>query len=144
MNLNKVFLIGRLTQDIDFKFTSSGQPVAILNLATNRYYKDKLGNLKEEVEYHKIVVWGNLAEQCHKYLSKGRLVFIEGRIKSRSWIDNQGNKRISYEIIAEDIKFGPKPANLETEKELSNLEAELDYYKTPENLEDISSLDIPY
>jgi single-strand DNA-binding protein len=144
MNLNKVFLIGRLTQDVDFRFSPSGSMIATLNLATNRVYKDKIGNLREEVEYHKVIAWGKLAELCRQYLSKGRLIFVEGRIRSRNWIDAQGNKRISYEIIAENIRFGPKPGLAETEKELENLEAELDVYKTSEDLDELSELDIPY
>ena len=144
MNLNKVFLIGRLTQEVDFRFLPSGTSIATLNIATNRIYKDRVGNLREEVEYHKVIAWGKLAELCRQYLSKGRLVFVEGRIRSRSWLDSQGNKRISYEIIAENISFGPKPGLAETEKELETLEAELDVYKTSEGLDDLSSLDIPY
>jgi len=144
MNLNKVFLIGRLTQEVDFRYSLSGTAIATLNLATNRIYKDRTGNLKEEVEYHKVVAWGKLAELCRQHLSKGRLIFVEGRIRSRSWLDNEGNKRISYEIIAENIRFGPKPGLAETEKELESLEAELDVYKTSENSDDISSLDLSY
>lgn len=144
MNLNKVFLIGRLTQEVDFRYLNSGSPLAILNLATNRVYKDRNSNLKEEVEYHRIVAWGKLAELCRNYLSKGRLVFVEGRIRSRTWVDTQGNRRTSYEIIAENIRFGPKPGLAETEKDLENLEAELDVYKTNEGPEEFGVLDIPY
>lgn len=142
MNLNKVFLIGRLTQNVDFKLLPSGTAIATLNLATNRNYKDKSGNLREETEYHRIVVWGKLAELCQKYLSKGRLIFVEGRIRSRSWLDTNGNKRISYEIIAENIRFGPRPGTAETEEELESLEAELDNYKLEGR--DLDILDIPY
>jgi len=144
MNLNKVFLIGRLTQEVDFRYLPSGTAIATLNLATNRVYKDRTGNLKEETEYHKIVAWGKLAELCRQYLNKGRIIFVEGRIRSRNWLDANGNKRISYEIIAENIRFGPKPGLVETEKELENLEAELDVYKTSESFDDFSSLDLPY
>ena len=144
MNLNKVFLIGRLTQEVDFRFLPSGTSIATLNLATNRVFKDKTGNLREEVEYHKVIAWGKLADLCRQYLNKGRLVFVEGRIKSRNWLDSQGNKRISYEIIAENIRFGPKAGLVETEKELETLEAELDVYKTSESSDDFSSLDIAY
>jgi single-strand DNA-binding protein len=144
MNLNKVFLIGRLTQEVDFRYLPSGVAIATLNLATNRVYKDKTGNFKEEVEYHKVVAWGKLAELCHQHLTKGRLIFVEGRIRSRSWLDNNGNKRISYEIIAENIRFGPKPGLIETEKDLEKLETELDDYKTSASSDDLSSLDLPY
>lgn len=143
MNLNKVFLIGRLTQEVDFKFLPSGTPMAILNLATNRIYKDKTGNLKEETEYHRVVAWGKLAEVCHQNLNKGRLIFVEGRIRSRSWIDAQGNKRVTYEIIAENIKFGPKPGSDVIEKNLEELEAELEDYKL-ETPEEFGILDIPF
>lgn len=105
MNLNKVFLIGRLTHDVDFRYLPSGTAIATLNLATNRIYKDRTGNLKEEVEYHRVIAWGKLAELCRQHLSKGRLIFVEGRIRSRTWLDAEGNKRISYEIIAENIRF---------------------------------------
>lgn len=144
MNLNKVFLIGRLTQEVDFRYLPSGTAIATLNLATNRVYKDKLGNLKEETEYHKVVAWGKLAELCRQYLNKGRLIFVEGRIRSRNWLDSQGNKKLTYEIIAENIRFGPRGGAAETEKELENLEADLDIYKPSEGSEEFGDLDIPY
>jgi len=144
MNLNKVFLIGRLTQEVDFKYLASGTAVATLNIATNRVYKDKLGNLKEEAEYHKVIAWGKLAELANKYLTKGRLVFVEGRLTYRNWLDSQGNRRNSYEIIAENIKFGPKPGFSDSEKDLENLEAEIDTYKTSSGQDDFSSLDLGY
>lgn len=144
MNLNKVFLIGRLTQDVDFRYLPSGTALTVINLATNRIYKDKLGNIKEEVEYHKVIAWGKLAELCRQYLNKGRLIFVEGRIRSRTWLDSQGNKRISYEIVAENIRFGPKPGLAETEKELETFEAELDTYKISESPDDFTSLDLLY
>jgi single-strand DNA-binding protein len=144
MNLNKVFLIGRLTQEVDFRYLPSGTAVATLNIATNRIYKDKTGNLKEEVEYHKVIAWGKLAELTNKYLNKGRLVFVEGRLTSRNWLDSQGNKRTSYEIVAENIRFGPKPGIADSEKDLENLEAELDAYKTSSGQDDFSSLDLGY
>lgn len=109
MNLNKVFLIGRLVQNVDFKISPSGTPIAILNVATNRTYKDKLGGLKTETEFHRVISWGRLAELCKNYLSKGRLIFIEGRIHYRNWFSADGTKRITTEIVAENIIFGPKP-----------------------------------
>lgn len=144
MNLNKVFLIGRLTQDVDFRYLPSGTAIAILNLATNRIYKDRTGNLKEETEYHKVVAWGKLAELCRQYLNKGRLIFVEGRIRSRTWLDNQGNKKLSYEITAENIRFGPRGGMAEAEKELENLEAELDVYKPEKEIEEFGDLDLLY
>jgi len=141
MNLNKVFLIGRLVQEVEIRYLPSGTPVATLNIATNRAYKDKQGNLREETEYHRVIAWGKLGETCKQFLVKGRLVFIEGRIRSRSWIDAQGNKKVSFEIIAETIKFGPKPGTSTTEKEVEEVEADLESYQIPEDL-DVS--DLPY
>lgn len=109
MNLNKVFLIGRLVQDVDFKILPSGTPIAIINIATNRTYKDRLGQQKTETEYHRIIAWGRLAELCRDYLSKGRLIFVEGRIHYRTWLAPDGTKKTQTEIIAETIQFGPKP-----------------------------------
>jgi len=109
MNLNKVFLIGRLVQDVDFKILPSGTPIAIINIATNRTYKDRLGQQKTETEYHRVIAWGRLAELCRDYLSKGRLIFVEGRIHYRTWLAPDGIKKTQTEIIAETINFGPKP-----------------------------------
>jgi single-strand DNA-binding protein len=109
MNLNKVFLIGRLVQDVDFKITPTNSlPLAILNIATNRVFKDRNNQIKTETEFHKVIAWSKLAETCRDYLSKGRLVFIEGRIHYRNWLTPEGIKKTSTEIIAENIKFGPK------------------------------------
>jgi single-strand DNA-binding protein len=109
MNLNKVFLIGRLVQDVDFKITPTNSlPLAILNIATNRVFKDRNNQIKTETEFHKVIAWGKLAETCRDYLSKGRLVFVEGRIHYRNWLTPEGIKKTSTEIIAENIKFGPK------------------------------------
>lgn len=141
MNLNKVFLIGRLVQEVELRYLPSGSPVATLNIATNRAYRDKQGNLKEETEYHRVIAWGKLGETCKQFLTKGRLVFVEGRIRSRSWIDTQGNKRTSFEIIAETIRFGPKPGSAETEKSAEEVEADLEAYQIPE---DLDATDLPY
>jgi single-strand DNA-binding protein len=102
-------LIGRLVQDVDFKITPTNSlPLAILNIATNRVFKDRNNQIKTETEFHKVIAWGKLAETCRDYLSKGRLVFVEGRIHYRNWLTPEGIKKTSTEIIAENIKFGPK------------------------------------
>jgi single-strand DNA-binding protein len=108
MNLNKVFLIGNLTRDVNLKTTPTGQPVADFGVATNRVWVDQNGQKQQETEFHNIVVWGKMAELCSQYLTKGRLVFVEGRIRTRSWQDNNGQKRKRTEIIAENIQFGPR------------------------------------
>jgi len=110
MNLNKVFLIGRLTQDPEVRTTPSGQMVCSFGLATNRVWTNKETKEKEEkTEFHNIILWRRLAEIASQYLKKGSLVLIEGRIQTRNWQDASGNKRYKTEIIAENIQLGPKP-----------------------------------
>lgn len=109
MNLNKVFLIGRLTQDPEVKTTPSGQMVCNFGLATNRVWTDRGTNeKKEKTEFHNIILWRRLAEVASQYLKKGSLVLIEGRIQTRSWQDASGAKKYKTEIIAENIQLGPK------------------------------------
>ncbi len=109
MNLNKVFLIGRLTQDPQVRTTPSGQMVCSFGLATNRIWTNQQTNERQEkTDYHNIVLWQRLAEIASQYLTKGSLVFIEGRIQTRSWQDQEGNKRTRTEIVAENIQLGPK------------------------------------
>lgn len=108
MNLNKVFLIGRLTNDVMLRVTSSGQPVGSFSIATNRVWLDRSGQRQEETEFHNIVVWGKQAELCNQYLLKGRMVMIEGRLRTRSYQTSTGEKRVRTEIIAERVQFGPR------------------------------------
>lgn len=108
MNLNKVFILGNLTRDPELRQTPSGQNVATLGIATNRAWTDRDGNKQTQVEFHNVVLWGRLAEIANQYLSKGRLVFIEGRLTTRSWQDQQGQKKYRTEIIAENMQLGPR------------------------------------
>lgn len=101
--LNKVMLIGRLTKNPEVKYTPSGVPVARFGLATNERWKDKNGEKKDRVEFHNIVVWNKLAEICGEYLTKGKQVYIEGKIQSREWEDRGGVKRTQYEIVAHQM-----------------------------------------
>ncbi len=109
MNLNKVQLIGRLTADLELRNTASGQSVTNFGLATNRYWVDKDGKRKEETDFHNIVLWGKQAEMASQYLKKGSLVYIEGRLQTRTWQDRDGQNRKTTEIVAERIQFGPRP-----------------------------------
>jgi single-strand DNA-binding protein len=109
-SLNRVMLIGRLTRDPELRFTPSGTAVCQLALATNRYGQDQSGERKEFTDYHDVVVWnqGNrkLAELCSQYLQKGRLVYVEGRLQTRSWDDQAtGQKRYRTEVNASDVQF---------------------------------------
>ena len=105
MSLNKVLIIGNLGSDPELKTTSGGQSVATFNIATNRRWTDKAGQNQEQTEWHRIVVWGRQAENCQQYLSKGRQVFIEGRIQTRQWEDKEGQKRYTTEIVAQSVQF---------------------------------------
>lgn len=109
MNLNKVFLIGRLTQDPQVKVTPNGKVVCVFGIATNTFAKDpRTGEVKKNTEFHNIVLWQRLAEIASQYLKKGSLVFIEGRLRTRNWQDSNGNLHSKTEIVAEKIQLGPK------------------------------------
>jgi single-strand DNA-binding protein len=104
--INKAILIGRLGSDPEVRYTPSGVAVANFNIATSEEWKDKdTDEKKERTEWHRIVAWRKLGEICGEYLSKGRQVYIEGRIQTRSWEDKDGNKRYTTEIVANDVQF---------------------------------------
>jgi len=105
-NLNKVMLIGNLTRDPELKYTPQGMAVAKMGIAINRKYKGKDGDMKEEVEFVNVVVWGKQAENCSKYLTKGRPAYFEGRLQTRSWEDKESKqKRYATEVVADQIQF---------------------------------------
>jgi len=103
--VNKVILVGRLGKDPEVKYTPSGAPVAKFSLATDESFKDRTGEKQQHTEWHNIVAWNKLAEICGEYLTKGKLVYIEGRIRSHQWEDQSGNKRTAYEIIANSMQM---------------------------------------
>ncbi len=103
--LNKVMLIGNLCGDPEIRFTQGGDAVANFSLATNEKWKDKAGNQQEKAEFHRIVIWGRLAEVCGEYLTKGSKIYIEGKIQTREWEDKDGNKRYTTEIVAREMKM---------------------------------------
>jgi single-strand DNA-binding protein len=105
MSVNKVILLGRLGQDPELKYTPGGSPVCNFSVATTEAWTDKQGQKQEKTEWHRIVVWGKLAELCNQYLAKGRQAFIEGRLQTRSWDDKDGNKRYTTEILANTVQF---------------------------------------
>ncbi len=108
MNFNKVFILGNLTRDPELRNTPTGQSVASFGVATNRVWFDKNRQKQTEAEFHNVVAWGKLAEIASRYLSKGKLVFIEGRLKTRVWEDQSGQKKYKTEIIAEKMQMGPR------------------------------------
>ncbi len=103
--VNKAIIIGNLGKDPEVRFTPSGRAVAKFSVATTEKWNDQQGQKQEKTEWHNIVVWGKQAETCGQYLSKGRQVFIEGRITNRSYDDKDGNKKYISEIIARDVRF---------------------------------------
>lgn len=104
-SLNRVTLIGHLGQDPEIKHTQVGTMFANLSVATTEKFKDKNGKPQEKTEWHKIVAWGRLAEICEKYLFKGSLAFIEGKLQTRSWEDRDGAKRHATEVLMLDLKI---------------------------------------
>lgn len=110
MSVNKVILLGRLGQDPELKYTPSGTAVCNFSLATTESWSDKSGQKQERTEWHRIVVWGKLAELCNQYLAKGRQAFVEGALQTRSWDDKQGQKRYTTEINAKTIQFVGGPS----------------------------------
>ncbi|OGX42665.1 MAG: hypothetical protein A3G37_00140 [Omnitrophica WOR_2 bacterium RIFCSPLOWO2_12_FULL_46_30] len=104
-SLNKVLLIGNLAKDPELRYTPQGTAVVNLRMAVNRRWKDKAGEQKEEVCFLTVVAWDKQAEVCNQYLRKGAPIFVEGRLQSRSWEDNAGQKRNVIEVRAERIQF---------------------------------------
>ncbi|HOB90121.1 MAG TPA: single-stranded DNA-binding protein [Candidatus Colwellbacteria bacterium] len=111
MNLNKVFLIGRLTIDPEIRTIPSGEKVTSFGVATNRTWTDKSGNRKEATEFHNVVLWGRQAEIVSQFLKKGSVIFIEGRLQTRSWQGKDGVSRRTTEIIGERVQLGPRAAS---------------------------------
>lgn len=101
--VNKVILIGNLGRDPEIRYTKSGQAVASFSLATTEKWKNKNGDREEKTEWHRIVAWGKLGEICGEYLTKGKQVYIEGRLQTREWEDKDGNKRTTTEIVASNM-----------------------------------------
>ncbi|KKW30529.1 MAG: Single-stranded DNA-binding protein [Parcubacteria group bacterium GW2011_GWC2_52_8c] len=113
MNLNKVMILGNLTRDPELRQTPSGQSVCTFDVATNRVWLSPSGEKNQKAEFHRIVAWGKLADICGQYLAKGRLVFVEGRIETRSWQDKEtGAKRYRTEIVADNMQMGPRPGGV--------------------------------
>lgn len=109
--VNKAILVGNLGRDPELRTTPNGQSVVNFTLATSETWTDKSGERVERTEWHRIVVWGRTAEMCAQYLSKGRTVYVEGRIQTREWEDKDGNKRYTTEINASTVNFiGPRPS----------------------------------
>jgi len=114
--INKVILVGNLGADPELRYTPSGTAVAKFRIATSEVFTDRQGQRQERTEWHRITAWGKLAEICGQYLTKGRLVYIEGRIRSDTW-EQEGVKRYSYEIVADTMRMLGPGAGREREPE---------------------------
>jgi single-strand DNA-binding protein len=108
MNLNKAFILGNVTRDPEVRSMPNGGQVTSFGVATNRFYTSSAGEKKQEAEFHNVVCFGKLADISSRYLNKGSLVLIEGRIKTRNWVNSQGVKQYRTEIIADSLQLGPR------------------------------------
>jgi len=104
-SLNKVILIGNLGSDPEMRYTPSGNPVTSFRMATSRRYTDSNGERKEETEWFRVVVFGKQAESCNQFVTKGKQVYVEGRLRTRNWEGQDGQKRVSVEVIANRVLF---------------------------------------
>lgn len=147
MDLNRAQIIGRITQNPELKQTASGQSVVSFSVATNRVWKDSSGEKKESAEFHNIVAWGKLAEIIANYAKKGKKIYVEGRLQTRSWEDSSGAKHWKTEIVAENIilldsKSSESKAALEDDAAAPA--AGDDTAKEAKAEEDISIEDVPF
>lgn len=130
-SVNKVIIIGNLTRDPELKQTQSGQAVATFGIATNREWVTTAQDKKKSTEFHEVVAWARLAEICHQYLRKGKLVYLEGYLKTRSWEAENGEKRFRTEIVLQDMIMLEKRsgedntpvASSESEPDLAGIDA---------------------
>ncbi len=144
MNVNKAIILGNLTRDPEVKTIPSGQTVASFSIATNRFWTDKAsGEKKKSAEYHNVIAWGRLAEIAQQFLTKGGLVYIEGRLQTRNWEDQQGNKKYRTEVVAEKMQLGPRgsSSNLSASDDKKNVEVPEEHTSSPE---DINVEEIPF
>lgn len=142
MNLNKVQLIGRITQDLELKTTQTGRNVLSFSVATNRTWKDDKGEKQERTDFHNIVSWGKQAETIAQYFIKGQEIYCEGRLETRTWEGEDGKKNYRTEVMLEKFEFGQKPKGAENTNAHKG-------YDEPENAvaypeEEIDPDDIPF
>ncbi len=146
-SLNKATLIGNLTRDPELRKTANGQSVASFSIATNRAFTTQTGEKKEQADYHNIVAWGRLAEICAQYLTKGKKIYVDGRIQSREWEGQDGQKRYRTEIVAENLIMLDRPSagagGMSGGKSFSN-DQPMDDAPVPPAEDEIKLEDIPF
>lgn len=146
MNLNKIFILGNVARDPESRSTPSGQTVTNFSIATNRMWTDGQGQRQKKAEFHNIVAWGKLGEICAQYLQKGKLVFIEGRVETRSWDAPDGTKKYKTEVIAETMQMGPRTGGESTGRPTNGSSASSDNDEVPviDSDDEIKMEDIPF
>ncbi len=154
MNFNKAIILGNLTRDPELKTLPSGQSLVNFSVATNRFYADKSGAKQQTVEFHNVVAFGKLADICSRYLNKGKLVLVEGRLQTRNWQGQDGVKRYRTDIIMENMQLGPRGAagpegagaapSAPTTEEIPVIEADEAMNFEEEGKEKVNVSDIPF
>lgn len=124
--LNKVMIIGRLGKEPEMKYTQSGMPIANMTVATSESFKDRNGERQERTEWHRVVVFDKAAENCGKFLAKGSLVYVEGRLTTREWQDQNGQKRYTTEIRADRVQFLDRKQDGEPERQQASRQQKQD------------------
>lgn len=145
--VNKVILVGRLGKDPEVRHLESGAAVANFPMATSETYKDKQGNKQESTEWHNIVLWRGLAEIAEKYLTKGNLVYIEGKLKTRNWQDKDGNTRYTTEVVGDNMTMLGSKNDGDNSSSNANQESGSNTRKQPAEkveLEEDESDDLPF
>ncbi len=138
LDVNKVFLAGRLTRTPEIRYTANSTPVLNFSLAVSRRYSDRSGNKREDVVFVDVIVWGKQAESCSKYLQKGSPVFVEGRLQFDTWENKSGEKRNKISIVAQRVQFLPKSSRPSDQGDIEDIGVEEDI-----NGEAIPEGDIP-
>lgn len=143
VNLNRVLMVGNLTQDPQLRYTPNGSAVATLRIAVNTFFKDKTGEMKKDTCFINVIVWGKNAEVCNQYLQKGRSVFVEGRLQSRSWQNNEGKTRSVIEVRAARVQFMPRgvPPQAQDSQD-QNQNQNLDLGEEPEEVLNLGAEDL--
>ncbi len=144
LNLNRAMIIGNATRDPEIKTTTTGQAIAHLVVATNFTWRDQAGNRQSKVEYHRVIAWRRLAEIIKQFVHKGSKVYIEGRMQTRSWDDQMGNKRYLTEVVAENLIIldgRQQNGEMDGENEATPLE---DFDQPKDAEQEISIEDIPF
>lgn len=151
-SLNKVQLIGNLTRDPELRYTPTGAAVCTIGLATNRYWTTEAGEKKEEVEFHRVVAWNKLAEICSQLLTKGRKIYVEGRLRTAAWQAADGSQKTTTEVVIEDMilldsRLPPQPNAADTsgaETKQAVAQPTVKQEAPPEGKEEVNPDDIPF